>query len=399
MTTERFFKNDIIISKYFKGFSISFASVFLIAYAIIPYVFGYALFPEYVRELVQITVIGIITYLISLNISFRIVFKTKKIVIDFDKALITVFTIFLLIVFVILATADKIPLIESFKGADVIDLTQYREDFLKGREGWGASLGYIIGMINAYLLPYLIVLTFQKNHKLKYFVSFIFLLYCISFLEKAYFLKLALPIFFLYFYFSENKILFLARGIIVIIALFTVMFILAGNTGFTTTRDDDFFSILYTPTGTFEAIFWRAAVVPIVSAIDAVRVFSTDFGGQYLYGKSSSLLAFLSGHEQVNFERALYQIQFGGSETGNANQFFLIEAFINYGYFGVVLFSLIVGKITRFFVLQKDLALLSILPMLMFNLFNAGLIGNLFSNGLFIFLIVIKFVKFNFRNK
>lgn len=397
--TNNNFPENFSLSSYLKSFSIGFTLIFAFAYAIIPYLYGYNIFPEYVSILMQITFLGVLTYNLSLNFGLGYTIATRKIVIDFDLALITIFSIFIFIVIVILVTANKIPLIESLRGADVNDLTQYREDFLKGREGWGASLGYIIGMINAYLLPYFIVLAFQLNHKLKYIVALIFFLYCISFLEKAYFLKLVLPIFFLYFFYSTNKLLFLIRGLIIISSLFFLMFILAGNTGFTTTRDEDFFSILYTPTGTIEAIIWRAGVVPIVSAIDAVRVFMTDFGGQFLLGKSSSLLAFISGSDQVNFERALYQTQFGGSDTGNANQFFLIEAYINYGYAGVIFFSFLVGKITRFIILQKNIALISILPMLLFNLFNAGLIGNLFSNGLLMFLIIVNFIEFKFRNK
>jgi hypothetical protein len=79
--------------------------------------------------------------------------------------------------------------------------------------------------------------------------------------------------------------------------------------------------------------------VPVITAYQGLELFfSNEFHGEYLYGATSSLLSSIFGLERINFERALYQSQFGGSETGNANQFYLIEAFINYGYLGVFYF-------------------------------------------------------------
>jgi hypothetical protein len=380
-------------------FSISYAVIFLIAFAIVPIVFAGNLFPEYVYLLANLTLISVVFYLIGLNVKLGNEINFPKLILNFDKTLILLFTLFLFVVFVILITAPRIPIIESFKGASADDLSQYREDFLKGRKGWDVSLGYVIGVINAYILPYFIAVTFLRNHKYKYLVSGIFMIYSISFLEKAYFLKLAIPLFFIYFYNSKNKFLFFIRGIAVIFVFFFFMFVLAGTTGSTVTRDESFFSILYTPTGTFETIIWRAAVVPIVSAIDGVRVFLTEFGGQLFYGKTSSFFALLTGSEQVNFERALYQDQFGGNDTGNANQFFVIEAFINFGYLGVMLFSFIVGRIVRFSITSKDIALQTIMPLILFNLFNAGLIGILLSNGLLLFMLLLRFTKFNYQSK
>jgi len=89
----------------------------------------------------------------------------------------------------------------------------------------------------------------------------------------------------------------------------------------------------------------------------------------------------------------LYQSQFGGEGTGNTNQCYLIEAYINFGYIGVLIFSFIVGRLIRGVINSKDIAALCIMPLFLYNLFNAGLIGLLFSNGYLLFFLMIKYIK------
>jgi hypothetical protein len=386
--------NPINSKSHFWGFSSFFVVLFLTSYALVPAIFAGQLFPEYVLLLSEITLISVVFFLLGLNLKGLNPLSKPRIVMDFDTALYLLFAVFLAVFFVILVTAPQIPIVESFKGADVTELSEYREEFLKARQGWEASLGYIIGVINGFFLPYFIAKSFLIKHRFRYFLTFIFFLYSLSFLEKAYFMKIALPIFFLFYFQTKNKLFFLVRGGLIIVVLFFLMFFLSGHTGLDISRDESFFSILYTPSGTFETIIWRSAVVPIVTAIDAVRVFLTDFGGNFLLGKTSSFLAMLSGSGQVNFERLLYQSQFGGIETGNANQVFFIEAYINFGFLGVGLFSFVVGRIVRYSIRSKDLAFVSIMPLFIYNLFMSGLIGIFLSNGLIFFLVVYYLFKF-----
>ena len=220
------------------------------------------------------------------------------------------------------------------------------------------------------------------------------MLYCLSFLEKAYFLKLAIPLFFLYLYKAKNKFVFMLKGVSVILLAIFLMYSLSGHSESDADSDQELFSIMHTPNGTFQAIIWRSTIVPIVTALDGVRVFVTEFNGQFFYGNTSSLISFITGGERINFERILYQNQFGGSETGNSNQFFLIEAYINFGIIGICIFSFAVGKFIREFIASNNIALLSVAPLFIFQLFNAGLIGILFSNGFLLFYLFVKISKF-----
>lgn len=382
----------------YRIYSVVFTLMFLIPYALVPYIFGYANFSIYVALLAQLTIISIITFLIVLNIHFGHNITFAKVALDFDKSIYFVYGIFLLLIVIIIATAPRIPILESLRGASQEELSQYREDFLKTRQGWEASLGYLAGTINGALLPYLIAISFLKNHKYKFIFALIFLLYCISFLEKAYFLKIAIPIFFIYLHLSKNKVLFVIKGTVIILTLVMLMFIVSGSTGFEVGNEESFFSILYLPSGAWETLIWRITVVPIITAIDAIRVFMTEFNGVFFYGNTSSFFAILTGSERVNFERYLYQTQFGGSETGNANSYFVIEAYINFGITGVVVITAMVAKLIKGVIKKNDVALLSVIPLFLLNLFSAGFIGTMLSGGYLLLFLISGIIIFKHKN-
>lgn len=379
--------------KLYWAYSLMYIMVFFIPYAVVPYIFVHNEFPIYVELLSKLTLLSTVAYLIALNTNIGLKSNKINVVLSFEKSIYLLFSFFILLVLIIFITAPNIPIIQSLKGASEKDLSISREDFLKAREGWQASLGYIIGIINAYFLPYFISLAFFRNHKYKFVFAGIFLLYCLSFLEKSYFLKLAIPLFFLYLFEAKNKATFILKGTLIILLAIFLMYFLAGYSESNVDSGEELFSILHTPNGTFQAIMWRSTIVPIVTALDGIRIFITDFNNQYFYGNTSSLIAFITGGERINFERLLYQSQFGGSITGNANQFFVVEAYINFGFIGVFIFSFLVGKFIKKAITLNNIVFLSVIPLFIFNLFNAGLISNLFSNGFLLFYAFVVFVK------
>ncbi|MBX2951463.1 MAG: oligosaccharide repeat unit polymerase [Leadbetterella sp.] len=377
-------------------FSILFFLAFFVMYGLVPLLFVDNNFSTYVNTMVVISILCTTTLIVVLNfpviISARL--KYPRLRLTFQSTLFFFFCIFLFFNILIIATAPTIPIIESLKGASPQDLDKAREDFLKGRTGIESALAYIIGIINTTFIPYLIALGYVIKYKYRHIFATIFFLVSLVSLEKAYFLKIAIPLFIVFFYQAKNKKMLVIKAFFVTIACFMLMYLATGfSQRDTTTSDELFFSIGYGGSNPLEAMVWRSTVVPVITAFDGVRVFTTDFNSQLLWGRTSTLFAALMGEERINFERHLYQEQFGGSGLGNANQFYGIEAYINFGYFGVVLFSMIIGYIVRESIMTKDVALISIILLLIYNLFNSGLIGNLFSNGYLFFLFFIAFVK------
>lgn len=382
--------------KLFRNYGIAYFLIFVIPYAIVPYVFAFQLYPEFVLTLINIALLSYTGYLLSLFVlpSFRVPFP--KIILNYQHLLFFVFLLFLLVVMVIFVTAPQIPIIESLKGADAEDLSEHREAFLKARTGWESSLSYIIAIITGAVMPYLIAMSFEKGYRYRFIYAIFFFLYCVSFLEKAFFLKLLIPVFFILYGKSSNKKMFLIKGGVALVSLLMLMFVLAGLSSQPgQDNDEEVFSLLFTPTNVTQKLLWRAGVVPIITALDGVRVFFNDLNGNYLMGASSSILAFFTGVERVNFERLLFQSQFGGTDTGNANQFYGIEAFINFGYVGVFVFAALVGWIVRYAIRSGDKVLVAMMPLFFYYLYSAGLIGTLFSNGFLLLFIMTRFLSLN----
>jgi hypothetical protein len=156
----------------------------------------------------------------------------------------------------------------------------------------------------------------------------------------------------------------------------------AGGRGPGDPASGDYLSAVYTPTGPMEYFAWRAGAVPIFTATDTLVVHEQVFGGEPLMGATSSLLAAAFGLTRVNLERHVFEHQFGSwNEIANANAFFAVDAYANFGYVGVFLFALVAGQMFRWFRLSQDVAFKSLWPIFALSLYNASMIGLFFSNG------------------
>ncbi len=293
------------------------------------------------------------------------------------------------------ATAERIPIIAAIQGADPATLAELRERFLKAREGWQQSFVYINALFTGAILPYCVARMFAYRLRGRWIALFFFFAYSISFLEKAYFLKVLIPLFYLVATRKiESKIrpgmmLMLLVGIVGMMAFVSG----AGESGIVTT--ESFFSPHYQPTGPINHMIWRIVSIPVVTAADGLRLFMTQFGGDAFFGATSSLLAAITSEVRVPFEQLVFALQWGqnATGTGSANAVFIIEAYVNFGIVGVIVFSLIVGVMLRMLAKSKDPAAEACWLLLGFGLYTAGLIGVLLSNGFLLLFVLILFVR------
>lgn len=378
-----------------KSFLWSYIGIFGFFYMIVPLFFmGDTVELDISLKLALATAISIIGFSIGMLVNFFPNIKKKYIFINFNNYSWTVFIIYFFIVTLIISTAGQIPLIASLSGASQADIFILREVFLKDRKGFEAIYSYLITLVDTTFFPLVIIYSIIIKTRYRYLFILIFALYSISFLEKGYFLKIGIPLFFYYYYKAKSKKTYLIVSGSFLLTIILAMFLLSKFDTSDVIRDEPFFSILYTPTTVFQAIVWRMVAVPVITAYQGFELFlSTAYNGQYFMGATSSLLSSIFGLERINFERALYQSQFGGSETANANQFYAVEAFINYGYIGVLMFSYFLGLIVKNMINTRNIAIICLIPVLYYNLFSSGLIGNLLSNGFLFFYLFITNVK------
>ncbi len=291
--------------------------------------------------------------------------------------------VFISFVFTAWFTAPQIPLVAALGGADPDTVSLLREQFLKARDGWQASFVYINALLSGALIPYSLALMFLHGMPGRWLAAVFFLVFCVSFVEKAFFFKAALPLIYLVAQ-GQAKVRLSPRTLLVgTIGVLMVVTIFAGSGSSEEVSSDPFFSVSYVPQGGLQHLIWRSVAIPLVTAADAIRVLQEEFSGQPLWGATSSFVASLFGMERIDFERLVFSAQWGQNETGtgSSNSVYITEAFINFGWVGVVIFSFLIGLMMRMFAVSRDEAFRALWPLFAFGVYTSGLIGLLLSNG------------------
>lgn len=343
-----------------------------------------------------------------------------------------VFSIFFIVT---LVTAPKVPLFSALFGTFSADeLNLQRGSFLKTREGWESSLGYIGGIFSGTLLPLAMAMLFLNVEKLRYVALGGFVFYTLSYLQKALFIQVVSPL----IYLSSRRLIWNYIGLLLIVVgsigilyLNTILArgiqedvhieeILAkreqrreemdatgprARAGRSSEADStrppgqdlvppDFFTARFLPTSTVEHLTWRIVAVPIFTASDALLVFDRNFDGHYMYGATSSLLAAILGLDRVNYDAEVYAHQWGRTGIGHSNSVFVTDGYVNFGWPGIIIFSALVGFGFRALSKSSNEAIRSMWPLFAYNVIQASLIGTLLSVGFSLLFFIALFVKF-----
>lgn len=136
-------------------------------------------------------------------------------------------------------------------------------------------------------------------------------------------------------------------------------------------------------------IFW----IPYVTSYDWVLFFETHLNAEHIYGRSSLLLSKITGQSVIKIEEEVFKFQFGNSaaSTAAANTNFWVDGYVNFGWFGVIGYSLLIAFITMYVIWLANPALSACFYYLIFQLSMGGLTGVLFSNGLILLLVLAYF--------
>jgi hypothetical protein len=312
----------------------------------------------------------------------------------FHTATWLVFIVFVAVTFL---TAPSIPLVSALQGVSAESLSQERGDFLKGRSGAGIALLYISTFLTNTVAPYSVVLLYATRARVRHVLAGLFFLFCISFMQKALFLNLVLPLLALFAITNRlpaRSALSVTLGSILVLLIGTYLSLGETGEGAAAAVGANYLSAIYAPSNPLDYFAWRAFAVPIFTATDTLVVHTEQFGGRPLLGATSSLIASIFGMERINIERFVFEHQFGSwNEIANSNAVFITDAFVNFGYAGVIAFAAFIGVIFRWFRISRDVGFKSLWPLLAFILFSAPLIGMLLSNGFLYMLFHALFIK------
>lgn len=310
--------------------------------------------------------------------------------------------IFCLFIIVTSYTASSIPILKALTGYSASELSDSREQFLKGREGIFSVLVFLNAILTTTFVPYILVLNFLLRKRIKFLIIGLFAVYSILFLSKAFFLRWALPLasFYTTDKLTKGKQIKLSAIIITSLLLIICNIFLAKMGNMNSEEQDYFDDVGYYFSSDFtrelnqssggKFLIWRAVSVPIFTAVDSIKVFNDYYQNDHLHGATNGTLSLLLSQTRVRFERIVFAYQYRrGFETGtkSSNAVFFIEAYVNFGITGIVIFSIVVSWLLVNFGHSSNYALSSISPLLVFFLFNGGLLGLLLGNGVVFFLI------------
>lgn len=144
--------------------------------------------------------------------------------------------------------------------------------------------------------------------------------------------------------------------------------------------------------GQISFVINRVLWIPYITAYDWLGFFHKKLSGEYLLGRTSGLIGLITGKPNFPMEREVFSYQFGGTAltTAAANACFLVDAFVNFGWIGVIVYAGLFSVLTWVVVKQGNLAMQACYYYFALQASMGGLSGVLFSNGM-IFLICLAF--------
>lgn len=289
-----------------------------------------------------------------------------KLVLDrqLNVGALTGLSLYILVLFVAVITADHVPLLAAFQGAGGGDLAEYRETFLRARTGPWQILNYLYVILNNSVMPIVVTYAFWKKRHWRFLAGAIFVVGLSLTLQKGAIASAALPLAALFLMNRQWRSLIVV--VIMLFAFIAAMYVIASgrlSSILPTTGSwhesseapasvelaDPFFNASDVPaeynllggTNQITLAFNRIAWIPYVTAIDWLRYQEVVLNGDMVLGRSIKPVALLLGLPPLHIEREVSSFQWGQNSTGtsSSNAIFIVDAFVNFGWIGVVLYS------------------------------------------------------------
>lgn len=325
----------------------------------------------------------------------------------------------------VLLTAEAVPLWEAMHGACAGDLAIYREGLFRTRSGVEAILNYANSIFTVLLMPYAMLVLYLSRHRFRHLVLGIFVFSLLLSLEKSLILRAALPLLILVangystqFGYTVGKLLMAMIIIIVLVAAISKgqlahhncapelgSVVVIKNTSETSDADEGSPHLQkYFPLGHSDPITFlanRVVWIPYITAIDTLNYAKEKLSGRLLLGSSSAVISFMTARERVHLEREVFNFEWGQNltGTGSANAVYISDAFVNFGWAGIVLGSALLAFITNIFQATSNIVVKSIFYTYAILLSMGSIFGVMFSGGMVMALLIAMFVKQEFDSE
>lgn len=312
----------------------------------------------------------------------------------------------------------------DYKGFPVVEYlfnggapNELRAGFYKDKEGIAQIAVYIRSILTKGFIPVYAVYAFLFYGRKSFsFVLAVYLFFSLMTFEKSAILWFVLPVVTLLLYRKKYKLLsmyvFIAAFSIALMGVLQQSNSLAENQEVSGFRDsfriDDslhnvenyqFFFTDIANKKTLPFLLDRMFWIPFVTVYDTLYYWTKNYD-DYLYASTNRHLATITGSSFANLEREVFIFQYGGGEgtTGNANASYIAEAYLMFGFVGVVFFSAVFGSLNGYVVSVDNKALTSAFSVYPFAIItSASFLSMMFSGGLFLYLILFHFLTVRYK--
>lgn len=364
------------------------------------------------------------TVLLLRRIEFRAQLDKYSFVVNSQFLIWVIVVPYLLMYLYVVWTARSVPLWEALRGACSSDLALYREELFRTRIGLGSLLNYANSIFTVLLMPYAMLVLYLSRHQYRHWILGVFVFSLLISLEKSLILRAALPILILVVNGYSNKLGFSIGKILtsIVVTILVVASITKGvvsnagcapEVGVVLEATDDgvkaeskvevkveanpymqkYFPLGYSNPLTFLAN--RVVWIPYITAIDTLNYSRDLLNGELLMGRSSAIISYLTGQQRFYLEREVFRYEWSQNSTGtgSANAVYISDAFVNFGWLGIVLGSMLLAFITQMFIATNNMAAKSIYYTYALLLSTGSIFGVLFSGGLLLAVLIAMFVK------
>ncbi|WP_434766783.1 hypothetical protein [Pseudomonas triticicola] len=350
---------------------------------------------------------------------FDFIYSCRKKYLGLRKLAWWVFSSYFVLMAYVSYTAPSIPLFDSVKGMDIQTIADGRETFLRARVGVEVVLSYLYSMFRSFLMPFAVCILYQTESRLRHAVLLTFLLSLMLTLEKSLSVLALLPLFYLFTQ-KRNYRMAAILLLVTVTAIATTSFLARGGladyphtagaavqvgagegsgknakdlrqSAHTVPAKYNMFS----GNSQVEYVLNRVFYIPYITAHEWLRYQHEVMNGEFTLGRSISIIAAVLGEKKISLEKEVFGFQWGQNETstGSANTAYFIDAYLNFGFAGCLLYTLVIVCILRL-AIMSDIAILQacVFVPLIFLLFNS-LTAMIFSGGLFVLVFLALFIS------
>ncbi len=370
---------------------------------------GYMRFrDEYSQNVLIISVTACLTYLFSYKMIFsridleRFLNRPDRFRVKFSHFALVFLILYAVLIIYTAMTANEVALFSALRGASLSEIAERREEFLRTRTGWEASLKYIYNICTTSVVPYIVAVLFYIRHKLRTIVLVLFLFVLMLTLEKSLAIMALFPLVVL-FANQKSRTRSLGATILLVGVILGASYLALGgmNGGVSEGGGErwhfnaDYVLVPETNYSIFGFVANRIAWIPYMTAYDWLRFQNDVLRGDYTMGSSINFVSSLLGEKHIALERAVFAYEWGQNETntGSSNTAYFIESYLDFGIVGAIIYSLIFAFLVRIISVSDNIPAKAAAYVPVFYVCSNSLTAVLFSGGLGLILIIMFFLQ------